>query len=173
MKHTRVETRLYTTEAWPPTAVAATRTTLTARKARRCATPWSSALFVSCVTISLGLETQPRAVPRKESKSGSRQVVGSGTNKPNVGERDWVTTSECAKQTQFSGHHVGQRSGNGGLLRETKPISGRLAGAGGRNVRNKAKLGKTGACGQRRSPRAGWSRREVKRAKRSQFGEGF
>ena len=39
-------------------------------------------------------------------------------------------------------------------------------------MQNEAKLGRTGACGQRRSSCAGRLRREVERAKRSQFGGG-
>jgi hypothetical protein len=48
------------------------------------------------------------------------------------------------KRTQFGA----ARSASEARLCKTKPISGSPAGAGERNVRNKAKLGRAGACGQ-------------------------
>ncbi len=66
------------------------------------------------------------------------------------------------------------RSRRGQALRrrescETNPISPGRRWLTEEIVQNKAKLGKTGVCGQRQSLRGVWRSRGVKRAKRTQF----
>jgi hypothetical protein len=74
-------------------------------------------------------------------------------------------TVHCAKQTQFPA----ARMATGAGFCQTKPICPGRSGPGRPIVRNKAKLGKTGAGGQRRSWYGGRVRRKVEFAKQSQF----
>jgi hypothetical protein len=62
------------------------------------------------------------------------------------------------------------RADAGGKMRKTNPIWPRRGRLTERIVRNEAKLGWTGVCGQRPSSRGPWLGRGVKRAKRTQFG---